>query len=178
MTSKKTLAVGCLLMALVGGIVSNWLLSPMAANAQEGERTKHVVTASCFRVTDEEGRTRAELGLSTEGAARLQLFDKEGRARVVAFAPATGDPRFRLLDENGSILNDGSQSTSVTPQSAPYTPQWHTCPQCGGTGNSSLVCPSCNGTGLDATGNFACGICNGRRFQLCSRCNGTGKVQW
>jgi hypothetical protein len=183
MTSKKTLAVGCLLMGLVGGIVSNWLLSPVAANAQEGEQTKHVVTASCFRVTDEEGRTRAELGLSAEGDARLRLYDRTEKVRVVLVAPATGEPRLLLLDKNGDTLGDGPQSTSVAPRWTPAAPQMPVAPQtqvcshCGGSGNGTLACFACKGTGLDQLGT-RCSYCNGRGFEPCSWCKGTGRIQW
>ena len=48
-----------------------------------------------------------------------------------------------------------------------------TCSFCKGTGNSSLPCASCNGTGM--SGSFACSFCNGRRFEQCMNCKGTGR---
>jgi hypothetical protein len=63
-----------------------------------------------------------------------------------------------------------------------------TCSSCRGTGHTGISCFSCNGTGMQTisytvgsggvhtpAGQVACGICNGRRFNVCSLCNGTGR---
>ena len=49
------------------------------------------------------------------------------------------------------------------------------CTTCKGSGTKSYQCILCKGTGLGA-GGLKCTHCDGRRFEPCSRCKGTGQV--
>jgi len=59
----------------------------------------------------------------------------------------------------------------------------NSCPACGGTGNSSTVCHECNGTGkfqgssvvMRALSGNKCLSCDGRKYEKCPDCDGTGK---
>jgi TPR repeat protein len=54
-------------------------------------------------------------------------------------------------------------------------PALSTCSMCRGTGLSSSACPMCQGSGLDrSTGKTACFACDGKRFQRCPHCLGSG----
>lgn len=52
------------------------------------------------------------------------------------------------------------------------------CPQCDGTGNGS-VCYFCQGKGVTRSGyaTWKCSSCNGRGFDKCYHCKGTGRVK-
>lgn len=92
-------------------------------------------------------------------------------------------------------LYGGSSSTSTEtrPANRPKGPGWNdrpaepgwndpppprqpaTCADCKGSGVSTAVCSSCRGSGVGSSGTRACSVCNGRRFNNCLRCNGSGK---
>lgn len=65
-------------------------------------------------------------------------------------------------------------ANSATSTSTDNAKKDQRCSSCGGTGNDSSRCGYCGGTGVSKNG-VSCGFCNGRRFNECMLCRGTGR---
>lgn len=78
----------CLLVVLmvvascVGGAVSARVLSPRAPSAEKVAEIPEVIRAQRFEVFDEDGYSRGDFGVDTEGNVGLTLDDKDGKPRV------------------------------------------------------------------------------------------------
>ncbi len=77
---ESLVMLGAAVMAgVVGGVISGNLFQTESVIAQETSPTAKVITAEEFRLVDQEGRTRAVLGMDTEGTEpSLVFFTKEG----------------------------------------------------------------------------------------------------
>ena len=78
------LVVLTIVSGLVGGAVSNWLLMPKMAVADEKQPIMSgdkVITANAFHLVNEENRIRAKLEMA-DGNARLSLLNEKGQTRL------------------------------------------------------------------------------------------------
>ncbi len=98
--SKKQFFLTLLLAVIsgfLGGTLSVWLLLPPSVLAQD--KPQKVIEAERFVVMDEDGRTRAILGV-VENTAGLMLHDQNGKTRI--FLSVEDSPRLQFSDQNGN----------------------------------------------------------------------------
>jgi hypothetical protein len=88
----RVLVVVALVAGLFGGVISTLLLRSMPPG---------VVKASRFVVIDDEGRTRARLGMLPDGGASLWLLDDKENERVEVYVSREGDAGTVLKDAQG-----------------------------------------------------------------------------
>ena len=88
---------------LLGGGLSSLLVSGRSAQAQEVEKVADLITAREFRLVDKDGKRRARLAVSADGALRLLLFDGNTTARAGLMVLPDGSPNLLLRDKDGTV---------------------------------------------------------------------------
>jgi hypothetical protein len=88
---------------IIGGLTLVWTLTKTtsAAYAQEAEAVQKIIRASEFVLVDENGKIRAALSVSKDGAG-LTLWDENGKFRASLSANKDGT-MLGLRDENGKL---------------------------------------------------------------------------
>jgi len=108
-------------LAVVGLILAwTWNKTTATVQAQAVGGAEKVIRANAFILEDENGKTRARLGLglNNAGPVALDLFDENGKDRVELVADMY-EPRIRLYDEKGKarawlrVGKDGSPSLDL-----------------------------------------------------------------
>lgn len=115
---QYSLILGVALLAgAIGGLLSQYLVTPLPVLAQRDSSSPRRITAEEFRVVDSEGRTRATLGISSKGSVHLYLYGKTGNRRISlkatepkATVTVTGDRDEAKLDSRSLKFDShGSQ---------------------------------------------------------------------
>lgn len=93
----------CWLLAGLGLVIVAWIvgwaLRPRTATALPTEAAAREVRARRFIIEDENGKTRAMLGVFKDGS-EMQLSDENGNPRIVLIA-STDETEIQLLKANG-----------------------------------------------------------------------------
>jgi len=113
MTSRqfRVLMALTVVSGFLGGAASNLLLQGAPARAQAGGAVQGMVRAKQFKVVDDQGRTRATLGLTTDSGCGLFLYDAAGKIRATLCLGADGGPGLWLYDAAG----EGRTMLAVSP---------------------------------------------------------------
>jgi hypothetical protein len=102
---------------LMGGIVSRFLVSAPAAEAQNPAVMASVVTAQELRLVDAQGRVRLEAGVAADGEVYLSLNDADGVEVLYLSAFPDGEPYLALndgLEDRATLqLADGAPFLSL-----------------------------------------------------------------
>ncbi len=109
-------------------------------------------------------------GLNAYRASSRSASELSSQPSIGVYGPSTKGK------DRPIVFEQPSNPPAAWDDRPPPSRQPAICPDCKGSGLSAAVCSSCRGTGVSNSGTRACPVCNGRRFNNCLRCNGTGKV--
>ncbi len=105
-----------LAVALLGGMAGGGAISGCSRGGGPGTTTgnEKVVTAQGFMVTDQSGKTRAELKVNNDGVPILRLLDAKGKVAAALSVRANGTP---ILTFPGhatlEVTSDGTPALSL-----------------------------------------------------------------
>src|SRR5574341_1186109 len=102
MTKKQytLVLIAVILSGLIGGALSNKLLSGESLLAENALPPAKVLQAQTFVLVDEKGNHRARLEVNAEGYTALRFYDKDGQSRAAFGLFPKGNPFMGFSDQN------------------------------------------------------------------------------
>lgn len=123
MVMYKRVLQRAILVGIVGlfGFLSGVAVTELREK-QRRPRIPEVVEARHFRVVDENGTTRAELGMAF-GAPALFLYDAHGKARAWILLDRDGNARIMFVNAEDQIQWTAPPLPNESPKPSPQTSQ-------------------------------------------------------